>query len=88
MKHNKLTLEKLGLATIAPQTDYGQMFVLEMVNHVCQYIPKGWELRLCMENGAAWVSLIDEDGYEMELPDSADKTLEQQVNDALCVARE
>jgi len=67
-------------------TDDGQMFVLGMANRVCQHLPDGWELRLCMENGSVWVSLIDEDGDEMELPDSADKSLEQQVNDALCVA--
>ena len=80
-------LERLGLAP-APTTDDGQMFVLALANRVCQHLPKGWELRLCMESGAAWVSLIDEDGDEIELPDSADKSLAQQVNDALCVARE
>jgi hypothetical protein len=80
-------LERLGLATVAPHTDDGQMFVLAMANRVCQHLPDGWELRLCMDHGAAWVELSDMNGDEWVLPDAADKTLEQQVNDALCVAR-
>ena len=40
-----------------------------------------------MERGAAWVMLHNQNGDFVELPDSTDKTLEQQVNDALCVAR-
>jgi hypothetical protein len=43
-------------------------------------------LSLCMENGAAWVELgVDRIG-NVKLPDSADKTLINQINDALCVA--
>ena len=64
----------------------GQMFVLELANHVCRHLPDGWELRLCMEKGAAWVTLHNPDGDTIELPDAADKSLEQQVNDALCEA--
>ena len=56
-----------------------------VANHVCRLLPPGWELRLCMENGAAWVTLHNPDGDCIETPDSADKSLEQQVDDALRV---
>lgn len=64
----------------------GQMRVIDMANRVCKQLPDGWELLLCMEKGAAWVRLIDPDSDEAVLPDSADKSLERQINDALCVA--
>lgn len=64
----------------------GQMFVRDLANRVCQYLPDGWELRICMENGAAWVTLRNPDEYDIELPYSSGESLEQQVNDALCVA--
>jgi hypothetical protein len=80
-------LERLGLAPAAPTTDDGQMFVLALANKVCQHLPEGWQLNLCMERGAAWVQLSNQDGDDVSLPDAADKSLEQQVNDALCVAR-
>lgn len=70
----------------AGEDDDGKMLVLAMANRVCQHLPDGWELRLCMERGAAWVTLHNPDGDCPELPDAADKSLEQQVNDALCVA--
>lgn len=80
-------LERLGLAPNAPKTDDGQMFVLALANQVCRHLPEGWQLDLCMERGAAWVQLSNPDGDGVSLPDAADKSLEQQVNDALCVAQ-
>jgi len=70
-----------------PATDDGQVFVLTLANNVCQQLPEGWQLNMCMERGAAWVQLSNPDGNDVILPDAADKSLEQQVNDALCVAR-
>lgn len=81
-------LERLGLVPAAPTTDNGQMFVLALANRVCQHLPDGWQLDLCMERGAAWVQLSNPAGDGVSLPDAGDKSLEQQVNDALCVARE
>ena len=71
---------------LAPQTDNGQMFVQALANRVCQHLPHGWELCLRMEWGAAWVTLHNQ-GEDIELPDSAGKSIEKQVNDALSVAR-
>ena len=58
-----------------------------LANGVCRALPEGWELRLCMERGAAWVTLHDPEGERLQLPDAADKCLERQVADALRVAQ-
>lgn len=58
-----------------------------VANAICRDIPDGYELRLCMERGAAWVTLHNEDGDVIELPDAADKTLAEQLAEALQVAR-
>jgi hypothetical protein len=60
----------------------------EMINKICGQLPEGWEINLCMENGAAWVELISQNGNggeDMHI-DGGDKTLEEQLNEALCVA--
>jgi len=54
---------------------------------LCQHLPEGFEARLCMENGSAWVELSDDFGNGLALPESADKTLIQQLNDAIYVSR-
>ena len=58
-----------------------------VANEICRDIPDGYELRLCMERGAAWVTLHDEEGDLISLPDAADKTLAEQLAEALIVAR-
>jgi hypothetical protein len=58
----------------------------DAANKICQHLPENMVLSLCMENGAAWVELgVDRIG-NVKLPDSADKTLINQINDALFVA--
>lgn len=57
-----------------------------VANKVCEHLPEGYVLNLAMENGAAWVELIDADGNCVALPDAADKSIDEQINDALCVA--
>lgn len=58
-----------------------------IIEKVCKHIPDGFEIQLCMERGAAYVTLSDGDGRYRELPDSADKTIIEQLNDALCTAK-
>ena len=60
--------------------------MIDIVNKICGAIPEGFEMTLCMGNGAAWVILHDPAGELVELPDSADTTIIQQLNAALCVA--
>ena len=94
MAHDAHDLERqrLGGETNAPPpipmatTADGQMFVQAMANRVCKHLPEGWQLDLCMERGAAWVQLSNPDGDGVSLPDAADKSLEEQINDAICAA--
>lgn len=62
------------------------MELQKVVDKVCECLPDGFELYLSMENGAACVELYRVDDGFLELPDSADKSLEEQIDDALCVA--
>lgn len=66
--------------------------MLETINKICAQLPPGWSVELCMANDdvhdGAWVRLIDLKGkYPPNLPDSAGKTIIEQLNDALCVAK-
>lgn len=54
---------------------------------ICKHIPKGWIISFNMEQGAAWVELLDHLNNPQELPDTADKSLTEQLNDAICVAK-
>lgn len=58
----------------------------KIIETICVHLPPGWVIGLYMEAGAAWVSLSDPVGNIPKLPDSTDKTLTEQLNDALCVA--
>jgi hypothetical protein len=58
----------------------------DIANAVCKHTPPGYVISLCIEDGSAWVDLgKDNEGF-LKLPDSSDKTLLEQLNDALCVA--
>jgi len=60
-----------------------------IANSVCQHCPPEYEIRLCMEDGCASVELWYIEASmdsRIDLPDSADKELLEQLNDALCVA--
>lgn len=61
----------------------------EIVNRICAQLPPGWTIALCMSNeGGFWVDLIDPRGRYPSLPDISDKTMLEQLNDALCMAKE
>lgn len=66
--------------------DQSRMPLEDVANLLARFLPFGWAIVLCMEQGAAWVTLHNPDGAEVDLPDSADKGLMQQLNDALRVA--
>ena len=57
----------------------------ETINKVCKFLPKDYELILFMENGAAWLEMY-RDQKPIELGDPADRSLTEQMNDALCIA--
>jgi hypothetical protein len=51
----------------------------EAYNQVCRDLPKGWQLRICLENGACWVEKADPDGETHLSSDFPDASLEEQV---------
>jgi hypothetical protein len=59
----------------------------ETINKICVQLPPGWTIELSIEKDTAWVNLVDPLGECPELPDSSDKTIIEQLNDALCVAK-
>lgn len=58
----------------------------ETIGKVCKHLPKGWEINLCMENGAAWVTIFSQNGEFEKHIDGADKAIEEQLNEAICFA--
>jgi hypothetical protein len=51
------------------------------INGICEHLPDGWVIKLCAEKGAAWVECWGPGGGS-QLPDSADKDLWEELNDA------
>lgn len=66
-------------------TDSGQT-LQDIANGICGRLPEGYIASLCLENGAAWCELVDRNGNSVELPDSADKSLLEQLNEAVDAA--
>jgi hypothetical protein len=57
----------------------------EIVERICKELSDLYEISLNMENGSAYVTLCGPAGF-IDLPDSADKTIVEQLEDALAVA--
>ena len=57
--------------------------IQDLSNSVSGHLPDGHVVSLCIENGAAWVELFKAGVGAVPLPDSADKTILDQLNDAL-----
>ena len=63
----------------------GNLSLQKTAERICEHLPKGWIISLVMEREAAWVELLKHNKRQ-KLPDPADKSLYEQLNDALCVA--
>lgn len=72
---------------LADMMERGPIPLHVSANRVCKDIPDGFVITIAMKNGSAWVELINSNGAELTLPDAADKSIDEQVNDALCTAR-
>jgi hypothetical protein len=57
----------------------------EIINKICGQLPEGFMINLGMENGAAWVELIQPSGMTIDI-DGGDSTITEQLNEALCMA--
>lgn len=65
----------------------------ETIKKICEQLPEGWTIKLCMshgevqEGGGLSVDLIDPQGKYPSLPDASGKTIVEQLNDALLIAK-
>lgn len=66
--------------------DADKMPLQDVANLLARFLPEGWEVQMCIERGAGWVTLSNPNGDYVPLPDAGDKSLMQQLNDALSVA--
>ncbi len=57
----------------------------DLADDVCLYVPIGYEISLNFESDGICV-VLTKCGHHVELPDSADKSIAEQINDALLVA--
>ena len=60
--------------------------IQSIANDICQHLPDCYTVSLCMEEGAAWVTLRRRNVGMIELPDTADKSLVEQLKDAVMAA--
>lgn len=62
---------------VTPQAE-----LYRQVERAAGELPSGWEIRICIELGAGYVELRDEDGCEVDFPNSCE-TLGMTVSDAI-----
>lgn len=85
----RLSPPTLSVATLPRSFLKGfEMGLLNVIDRLADELPDGYVVKLCVENGSAWVELYDELSTEMILPDSADRTMKEQLIDALTKALE
>lgn len=59
----------------------------QMVEKVRKLLPLGWELSICIESATAWITLHNPEGYRQKLPDATDKSIDEQIDEAIFIAR-
>jgi hypothetical protein len=59
------------------------MTIDEAVNIAAGHLPEGWIVAIEVERGAGWVALHDGDGEAVDFDTSPDKTLGEQLHDAV-----
>ena len=75
------------VSELEPSPEQCERILQTIANDVCGNIPEEWVISLRMEFGSAWVEASNPDYEAATLPDSADKSLLEQIGDALCVAK-
>ena len=61
--------------------------MIEIVNRICSQLPSGWIITLEMEKDSAWIDLEGPLGEYSSWQDLTDKTIVEQLEDALCMAK-
>lgn len=60
--------------------------MIETVNRICAQLPPGWTIELCMTHpdyDGVCVNLINPHGGFLDLPDTSDKTIVEQLDEML-----
>lgn len=60
----------------------------EAVERACGNLPEGWTIHLCMENGAGWIELYDEEGNRVDDFPTDNERIDYTLIDALEYAQE
>lgn len=58
----------------------------DIVNALSRHIPKGFVISICIEDGEVWVQLKNSDSEYVDRLPSQNRTLLEQLNNALCIA--
>lgn len=60
------------------------------VQNAARDLPGAWSIQLCVELGAGWVDLFDDDGCKIDFPDSCNglaTTVKDAVEHAICLSK-
>ena len=71
------------VSELEPSPEQCERILQTIANDVCGNIPEEWLISLHMGCGIAWVENSDPDYEAATLPDSAEKSLLEQIGDAL-----
>jgi hypothetical protein len=58
----------------------------EAVERACDELPEGWAINVCMESGAGWIELYDDEGVQIEDFPTNNERLDYTLNDAIDAA--
>lgn len=86
---NKTTIEPPIVAAVRSSDCLGvrSKFTLEEnINRAAAELPDGWIIEINVEAGAGWVTLYDGCGNSLDV--AGDRTINEQVSEAISYARE
>ncbi|WP_157647996.1 hypothetical protein [Burkholderia ubonensis] len=74
-------------APAAEPRHWNPAYNTDPIQRACAELPEGWEMQLCMENGAGWIDLYDPAGEKFEADIDADK-FDWKIHEAIDIAIE
>ncbi|KUZ78260.1 hypothetical protein [Burkholderia ubonensis] len=74
-------------APAAEPRHWNPVYNTDPIQRACAELPEGWEMQVCMENGAGWIDLYDPAGEKFEPDIDADK-FDWKIHEAIDIAIE
>jgi hypothetical protein len=59
---------------------------VDVFNRACRDLPEGWELYVCLESGAGWIEIYNNEGSIVDFDDDHEQTMEQRIDFAVATA--